>query len=196
MKKLLRLLFIRGCCSALGVLAVSIAIWIVGPADRRRSLAAAGERERALDLIGALIALVLLRQAWRFWKARRTNSSVVAQLTAAAPAPAANDPASAEVALLQQRFNQALEQLRQARFSSGRKGVGGVWSDVSARIGKRYLYELPWYVIIGAPGSGKTTALLQLGPELSALCQHAASTQYAAWAARATATGGSPTKPC
>ncbi len=32
-------------------------------------------------------------------------------------------------------------------------------------VGQRYLYELPWYVIIGAPGSGKTTALLNSGLE-------------------------------
>ena len=100
MKKLLRLIFHPWLLLALGVLAVSIAIWIVGPLiaiDRWRPL----ESESARWIfIGALIALVLLRQAWRFWKARRTNSNVVAQLTAAAPAPAANDPASAEVALL------------------------------------------------------------------------------------------------
>ena len=29
--------------------------------------------------------------------------------------------------------------------------------------GKSYLYDLPWYVIIGPPGSGKTTALLNSG---------------------------------
>src|SRR6056297_2223903 len=28
---------------------------------------------------------------------------------------------------------------------------------------KAYLYDLPWYVIIGPPGSGKTTALLNSG---------------------------------
>jgi type VI secretion system protein ImpL len=28
---------------------------------------------------------------------------------------------------------------------------------------RRYLYQLPWYVIIGAPGSGKTTALANSG---------------------------------
>ena len=36
------------------------------------------------------------------------------------------------------------------------------------RRGGHSLYDLPWYVIIGAPGSGKTTALRQLRPEVPA----------------------------
>ncbi|MEX0631844.1 hypothetical protein M8494_06295 [Serratia ureilytica] len=28
------------------------------------------------------------------------------------------------------------------------------------RFSRQYLYQLPWYVIIGAPGAGKTTALV------------------------------------
>ncbi|HEX3141847.1 MAG TPA: type VI secretion system membrane subunit TssM, partial [Rhizobacter sp.] len=33
----------------------------------------------------------------------------------------------------------------------------------SASLGGRFLYEMPWYLIIGAPGSGKTTALRNCG---------------------------------
>ena len=47
---------------------------------------------------------------------------------------------------LQTRMNDALATLKQA---SGSKG--------------NYLYEVPWYVIIGPPGSGKTTALVNSG---------------------------------
>lgn len=46
--------------------------------------------------------------------------------------------------VLNERFSEALEKL---------KKTGG----------KNYLYELPWYVIIGPPGAGKTTALRYSG---------------------------------
>jgi type VI secretion system protein ImpL len=32
-----------------------------------------------------------------------------------------------------------------------------------ARLGEKYLHELPWYAIIGPPGAGKTTALMNAG---------------------------------
>ena len=46
---------------------------------------------------------------------------------------------------LQQRFDEALESLR------------------SSKLGRGALYALPWYVIIGPPGSGKTTAITESG---------------------------------
>ena len=54
-----------------------------------------------------------------------------------------------EAERLEDRFRYALSTLRQTRLGGRRDG--------------RYLYQLPWYVIIGAPGSGKTTALANSG---------------------------------
>ena len=51
----------------------------------------------------------------------------------------------AEVVKLRERFEEAVSALKQQRRSG------------------HSLYDLPWYVIIGAPGSGKTTALLNSG---------------------------------
>jgi type VI secretion system protein ImpL len=48
------------------------------------------------------------------------------------------------------RFEEAAAILRNTRF----KGPDGE---------NRYVHELPWYVFIGAPGSGKTTALINAG---------------------------------
>jgi type VI secretion system protein ImpL len=59
------------------------------------------------------------------------------------------DPASVasfeEAAALQEKLTTALALLKRARGTAG------------------YLYEQPWYVIIGPPGAGKTTALLNAG---------------------------------
>ena len=57
--------------------------------------------------------------------------------------------ASEEVSLLQERLREAIEVLRNARL--GGKGE------------RKQLYQIPWYLIIGPPGSGKTTALVNSG---------------------------------
>jgi type VI secretion system protein ImpL len=60
--------------------------------------------------------------------------------------------ADREVQTLGKRFAEAIDMLKQAPGAkSGLLSGGG------------YLYELPWYIFIGAPGSGKTTALLNAG---------------------------------
>ena len=65
------------------------------------------------------------------------------------------------------------------------------------RTGKRrnFLYELPWYIIIGPPGAGKTTALVNSGSQVSTRRSGEAQPCRAS-AARAIATGGSPKKRC
>jgi len=54
---------------------------------------------------------------------------------------------AAELAVLNKRFQQAIAVLRKAKLGSN---AGG-------------LYQLPWYMFVGAPGTGKTTALVQSG---------------------------------
>jgi type VI secretion system protein ImpL len=71
---------------------------------------------------------------------------------AASPAPAP-DPAKAaseeELQALRERFDAALTAL---------KG-----SEIRRRLGGRWVYQLPWYLLIGPPGCGKTTALINSG---------------------------------
>ena len=161
MRKLLGLLLNPWLWTALGALALSLLVWLVGP------LVAIGA-VRPLDsefarwlTIGVIVALALGWRLWVVWRARRTNQQVVQQLVVA---PAGSpDAGSAEVAQLAERFQQALQTLRDARFDGGRGGASGALAAATSRWGGRYLYELPWYLIIGAPGAGKTTALLNSG---------------------------------
>jgi len=78
------------------------------------------------------------------FRRRRREKKLAEGVAEAAPDPAAVASAE-EVAAVQDKLKTALELLRKARGSKG------------------YLYEQPWYVIIGPPGAGKTTALVNAG---------------------------------
>lgn len=61
-----------------------------------------------------------------------------------------------ELGTVRERLDAVIDRLKTQRFG--------------ARWGGQYLYQLPWYLVIGAPGSGKTTALAnaRLGAALGA----------------------------
>lgn len=61
----------------------------------------------------------------------------------------AEEAAQEELTTIRRQAEQALKLLRTARF------------DRIFR--RRYLYQLPWYLVIGPPASGKTTALMNAG---------------------------------
>ncbi|HSC62473.1 MAG TPA: type VI secretion system membrane subunit TssM [Caldimonas sp.] len=161
--KLLGLVFNRWVLLAVLLLAVSLVIWIAGPVfgltdrDDRRWFPLESESARWMT-IAAIAALMAIVVAWRAWRAKRGNAAVVNQLMAQ-PAGDRKEAESADMLAVRQRFEKALFTLRRARFGAG----GGVLAGWKAKLNGRYLYELPWYLIIGAPGSGKTTALRHSG---------------------------------
>jgi type VI secretion system protein ImpL len=168
-KKLLGWIFNGWVLALIGLAALSLLVWIVGPLVRIGDARPLDSALSRLVLVGGIVVLYLLHKAWRAWRARRTNSAVVNQLLAGRPAAAGtpvDDAASAELRTIAERFEAALKTLKNARFATP-----GAVAGVSARLGRRYLYELPWYVIIGAPGSGKTTALLNSGLEFPLAAQ-------------------------
>jgi type VI secretion system protein ImpL len=76
--------------------------------------------------------------------------SVLDQLAAGGADKDTDQRVAKELESIQARFKQAAEDLQDARFPNpdGRP---------------RAIEEMPWYVMIGAPGSGKTTALINSG---------------------------------
>ena len=90
----------------------------------------------AIALIWGVCALIHVLTAKR-------HSDAIADEIAQAPPPS---PGDEEAAALAQRMAEALAALKK---STGNK--------------RDYLYSRPWYVIIGPPGAGKTTALLNSG---------------------------------
>jgi len=159
MRNLLRLLFNRWLLVGLGLLALALLIWIGGPFLAFAEFhPLASEMARSV-LIGLVLLLFLGRLAWRAWRSKRANAKLIDGL---APAPPPDAPKEApEVAALRDRFREAVAMLRQLhRGEEKRKSLRG-W--VQSLAPGHHLYELPWYVFIGAPGAGKTTALLNSG---------------------------------
>lgn len=96
--------------------------------------------------------------AWLVWKlvatmrTRKANEEMVdslAEEAIAAPPDPDQVASQEELDVLRERFRKALTALKRSKL--GGKGRS------------RYLYQLPWYVIIGPPGVGKTTAVVNSG---------------------------------
>lgn len=133
----------RGVLVFLGLVLLSLAVWFGGPYlgfGDRQPLAPEASRLIAIGVLLAWWLLSLLMKRLRSGRAAAKLANAVVAQQAAAPSGA-----SREAAQLRERFEEAVAFLKKNQS------------------GKRSLYELPWYVIIGPPGSGKTTALVNSG---------------------------------
>jgi type VI secretion system protein ImpL len=154
-----RKLFNRITLTILLLLILSAIVWFIGPIisiGELRPLAADWIR---WTIIASFWLIWFIKLFFRWWRERNVNAALLGQLakmqSSAKPGEAA--AGSEQVAELNTRFKAASEILKKTRFTSTEKG--GFLSGLS----KQYVYQLPWYAFIGAPGSGKTTALINAG---------------------------------
>jgi type VI secretion system protein ImpL len=151
MMSLLRPLLSGAAAPIFGLILIAITIFWFGPYIGFGNF-------RPLE--GVLARIVLIAIIFIVWgvvkllkarKAAKADEQLADDLVGSADESGglAPDQSAEEVAVLKQRFEEAIATLR---ASSKHK------SNVS-------LYELPWFVIIGPPGSGKTTALVNSGLE-------------------------------
>jgi len=129
-----------------GVLALSVMVWFFGPLLGFGDTHPFDTEIARLITIGIFVVLWLVLNLLRELRARKKDAELVDGV-AAAPDAAATASAE-EVALLSDRLKAALHALKKAKIG-GKSG--------------RYLYQLPWYMFIGPPGAGKTTALVNSG---------------------------------
>lgn len=143
---------IRWIITAIGFIALSLLIWFGGP-----KVAVSGyvPLETPTSRLLTIVIIILLWAIWQLWKqilAKKDNEGLIAGLESSAQQTTPADTGGAaheDVGQLQQNFNDALSVLRKTKLKGAR--------------GEQQLYELPWYIIIGPPGSGKTTAIVNSG---------------------------------
>lgn len=153
MRRVLNFLINKWVLSFIGVLALAIVVWF--GADYIKF----GENNDTLSSATRLIIIIVLLFIWVIWRLvswglenKQNNDLLDGIEEAEAEAAAANpdqERTSEELSQISGRFRDALGVLRQSRF----KATGN----------SKALYQLPWYIIIGPPGSGKTTALVNSG---------------------------------
>lgn len=128
----------------LGFIAVAIlaaSIWFVG------DLLFEDPGWIRLTIIGVIVLIWVLYSTWWLLRRRRANKAMLEEM--ATDVDSSGEAITAEEKALKDKFQSALRDLSKLKFKSK---LGG----------SRYIYELPWYVFIGPPGSGKTTALKAL----------------------------------
>lgn len=139
----------RWVLAALGFIFLGLLIWFIGP------LFGFGESRPLASEFARLIFIVTVLLLWGAWelykyfKARQANRKLMDGITSQIP-DASDINSAAEIELLRKRISQAIATLKKAG------GKAHKW-------GGEYLYQIPWYIFIGAPGSGKTTALINCG---------------------------------
>ena len=157
MKKLFSWMFKPAGLALLGVFLLSLVIWFEAPLLVFDGKVPFGSTSVRWFFILLLLALWAGYFGWKMISAHLANKRLMASLapppeaastSACAPAQQA---AMAEQAALAQRMQQAMVLLKKSA-APGKKQWGG-----------QYLYQLPWYMFVGAPGSGKTTTLLHSG---------------------------------
>ncbi|WP_292332518.1 type VI secretion system membrane subunit TssM, partial [Mesorhizobium sp.] len=114
------------------------AIWYAGPLIRFADTSPLGPVWLRATIIGVSVAVLALFYGIRFWRRRKAQKALE---TAIARADERNDDSQ----VLEARMSEAIATLKR---TSGKRN---------------FLYDIPWYIIIGPPGAGKTTALVNSG---------------------------------
>tara|TARA_Y100001937_G_scaffold17071_3_gene23543 strand:+ start:9801 stop:13349 length:3549 start_codon:yes stop_codon:yes gene_type:complete len=131
-----------------GLLALALLIWFGGPL-----LAIAGYEPLASSS-ARLLTLLIIAMLWggshyiKGLRENRSNRQAVDTLLNGEEHQQHDELAKRDIEVLRQRMQKALDILKHARFGKARD-----------------IYQLPWYMLIGPPGSGKTTALHNSGLE-------------------------------
>jgi len=154
------LIFNRWVLLGIVVLALALLVWLIGPTISISNFRPYEQESVRWIQISFIVLAPVVRWVWRHFKAKRANAALTTGLLQPPAAEARPSASAAEATQLRQRFEEALDLLKKLRFGADRPSL---WTRIRALGSQQYLYNLPWYVFIGAPGAGKTTALINSG---------------------------------
>ncbi len=139
MRAVLRFFGSRWFLTFIGVALLGVLVWLFGPF--------LSFLESWITRVIVIVAMLLIWGGVNFWldRRRKKNENALVEGVTAAQADTTASASAEEVAAMRDKLTTALALLKKASGSRG------------------YLYEQPWYAIIGPPGAGKTTALLNAG---------------------------------
>ena len=128
-----------------GIIA-SLCLWFVGGylgfGDRHPFDSVTG-RLVGLAVLWILVLLIVLVIVLR--KDRKDSAMTEDMVTMAEPVAIEDEAVTAELSEMRGKLKAALTGMRKSKW------------------GRKHLYQLPWYIIIGPPGAGKTTAIVNSG---------------------------------
>ena len=146
--------------SLIGLISISAIIWWNGPFISFYEYTPLEKTIPRLVLIAVLFQIWILVLLYRYLRDRFFASQINKQVAAETKSSEKKTKEEItivpgkietenEISILNKKMAQALASLRKVKIRGIRRG--------------HYLYQRPWYLLIGAPGAGKTTLLLKSG---------------------------------
>lgn len=154
-KSLISIVSSRFLWGMVGISAISLIIWFISP------FISIGGYRPFESPVNRVIAIVVIWVVWGLikliaiaWRARFSAKKAESKVQEPAPKEKTGD------LKLVERFEEATSLLKKAYINqkSLRSLPHWLW-----HFNKHYIYQQPWYVLLGAKGAGKTTALVNSG---------------------------------
>ena len=123
---------------------LSVCVWFFSPfigGEEWRPFDSVTSRVVTISLIWTFFLLLII---FIFWRRRRKDRQMSDEIAESVDT-SEDDVLAEELGELRGKFKQAMVELRKSKN------------------GRRHLNDLPWYVMIGPPGAGKTTAIVNSG---------------------------------